>query len=239
MKLIVGLYTLVSAIPTNNNSARSAARAEATPGEVEMVPQNRNSPNGRVVSQNRNIRNDRVTLYAQGGSLLGHVPRAQLGNGTQCLPVESVADALRQVRRDSRGNLSCSLNASRTIAAAPTATVPELLQQPGRDPSAVNQVRNTRLTESHTTLRTVAPAPTTNIQRPGRRRQEPTAPQVIPMQRERSIEREIHMEDTRTCCEVVCDVFDSCCYSLTEGECTFCIVAGAVAIGVPLMACLN
>lgn len=248
MKLVVGIYALVSAIPTNHNSARSAARADATPAEVEMVSQNRNSPSGRVVLRDQNTGYDRVTLYAQDGSLIGHVSLAQLRNGTECLAAKSVPEALRQVRRDSRGNLACSRSASRNIAAAPTATVPALLQQPARDSkltsrptastaTAVNQGRNTRLAESHTTLKTVTP--TINSQRASRPRQEPTAPQVILMQREISIEREIQMEDTRTYCEVGCELFESCCYSLAEGEFTFCIAGCAVVIGLPLIVCLN
>ena len=241
MKLIVGIHALVSAIPTNHNSARSAARAGATPGEVEMVPQNRNSPNGRVASQNRNTA--QVPVYAEGGRLIGHVSRAQLHSDGRCFPVEAVVDALRQGRGDSRGNFACTRSASRNTAAAPTGTVPELLPQRGRDAgivestsTTINQVRNPRLTERNTISRTVASAPTAVSQN---QRQEPSAPQVIPMQRDRSIEREIHMEDTRTCCEVGCEHFDSCCHSLAEGECTVCIVAGAMVIGIPLMACLN
>lgn len=61
---------------------RPVPEAEGTPIEVEMV------------SQNRFARMGRVPLYAQNGTLLGHVSRAQVGNGTRCVPTVVAAEVL-------------------------------------------------------------------------------------------------------------------------------------------------
>lgn len=108
-----------SPTPTNRPNVETPIPvAEGIPVEVEMV------------SQNGNARNGLVPLYSQDGSLLGHDSQARLGNGAQVLTANSVANAFRQARRDSRRNVPSSRIASRNVAAA---TAIPVSQRPGRN----------------------------------------------------------------------------------------------------------